>query len=96
MTPLTFSTLANRADLESSLARIRNDGCAWVEGEFDPHVTGLSVSIYDEKNQVAAAISTNFLRSKYNQTRDIEGLLPALRSASTQLAGLVPDFLCAH
>lgn len=96
LTPLTFSTLANRADLESSLARIRNDGYAWVEGEFDPHVTGLSVPIYDEKNQVAAAISTNFLRSAYNQTRAIEGLLPTLRSASTQLAGLASDFLRAH
>lgn len=96
LTPLTLSTLANRADLESSLARIRNDGYAWVEGEFDPHVTSLFVPIYDEKNQVAAAISTNFLRSEYNQTRAIEGRLPALRSASTQLAGLVPDFLCAH
>ncbi len=96
LTPLTSTTLANRTDLESSLVRIRNDGFAWVEGEFDPHVAGLAVPIYDEKNQVAAAISSNFLRSEYAQARAIEELLPSLRSASAQLAGLAPVFLRAH
>lgn len=96
LTPLTSNTLANRTDLESSLVRIRDNGFSWVEGEFDPHVAGLAVPIYDEKNQVAAAISTNFLRSEYSQTRATEELLPPLRSASAQLTGLAPPFLRAQ
>jgi len=91
--PITPATLVNRADLESSLNQIKADGFAWVDGEFDLHVAGLAVPLYDEKNQVAATISTNLLHAEYDRERAIETLLPSLRSASAQLAGLAPAFL---
>ena len=91
--PLTSSTLINRTDLESSLRQIKEEGFAWVDGEFDPQVAGLAIPIYDEKNQVAATISTNLLHAEYDRQRAVEALLPALRSASAQLAGLAPAFL---
>lgn len=94
--PLTPATLANRADLQASLAQIRNDGFAWVEGEFDPHVAGLAVPMYDERNHVAAAISTNFLRAEYDRAKAVKELLPPLRTASARLAGLAPPFLYSH
>lgn len=94
--PLTPATVTNTSDLQDLLAQIRNQGYAWVEGEFDAHVAGLAVPIYDEKNQVAAAISTNLLRSEYTQAEAVEELLPQLRQASAQLAGLAPAFLHAR
>lgn len=91
--PLTPATLATEQDLQGALERTRNDGFAWVEGEFDPHVAGLAVPIYDEGNRVAAAISANLLRSDFSREQAVQNVLPALRSASMQLAGLAPAFL---
>ena len=94
--PLTPATLASEQDLLSALDRVGKDGFAWVEGEFDPHVAGLAVPIYDENNQVAAAISANLLRSDFSREQAVKDILPALRSASMQLAGLAPSFLRAR
>ena len=49
--------------------------------------------IYDEKNQVSAAISANLLRSEFDLKRAQADVLPALRNASMLLAGLAPAFL---
>ena len=56
-------------------------------------MAGLAVPIYDENNQVAAAISANLLRSDFSREQAVQDVLPALRSASMQLAGLAPSFL---
>lgn len=91
--PLTTTTVVDTLMLESLLTQIQREGFAWVDGEFDPHVAGLAVPVYDEKNQVSAAISANLLRSEFDQQRAMQEVLPALRSASAQLAGLAPSFL---
>ena len=90
---LTENTLVDETQLLSSLAHIRQNGYAWVEGEFDTQVAGLAVPIHDENNRVSAVISANLLRSEFDGAKAIEQVLPALRSASMQLAGLAPAFL---
>ncbi|QIL81580.1 helix-turn-helix domain-containing protein [Diaphorobacter sp. HDW4A] len=93
LAPLTQHTLTEKDAIAQSLAQIQRDGYAWVDGEFDPHVTGLAVPIYDEKNQVSAAISANLLRLEFDLKRAQADVLPALRNASMLLAGLAPAFL---
>jgi IclR family pca regulon transcriptional regulator len=90
---LTPLTVTDAATLERQLQTILQTGHAWVAGEFDLQVCGLSVPIHDEQRQVVAALSANLLVSEFDQARAEKEVLPALRAAAQQLSGLAPSFL---
>lgn len=90
---LTPLTVTDAATLEQRLQTIVQTGHAWVAGEFDSQVCGLSVPIHDEQRQVVAALSVNLLICEFDQARAEKEILPALRAAAQQLSGLAPSFL---
>lgn len=93
LTPITARTVTDPQILRQELVCIAQRGHAWVEGEFDMHVSGLSVPIRDEQHQVVAALSASLLAADYDRARAEQQVLPALRSAASQLSGLAPSFL---
>jgi len=90
---ITPRTLTDPQALARELAAVAACGHAWVEGEFDLHVSGLSVPIHDEQRQVVAALGASLLGADYDRARAEREVLPALRAAASQLSGLAPSFL---
>lgn len=90
---LTPLTVTDPAALTQQLDTALRTGHAWVAGEFDLQVCGLSVPIHDEHRQVVAALSANLLVAEFDQARAEKEVLPALRAAAQQLSGLAPSFL---
>lgn len=91
--PLTGQTQTDPAEFRHELARIALQGHAWVEGEYDAHVSGLSLPIYDERRKVVAALGASLLTSDFDRARAEREILPPLRAAAEQLSGLAPSFL---
>lgn len=91
--PITAHTVTDPQQLQRALGCIAQRGHAWVEGEFDPHVSGISVPVRDERHQVVAALSASLLTADYDRARAEQEVLPVLRSAASQLSGLAPSFL---
>jgi len=89
----TPRTVGGTAALTTELEAVARDGYAWVDGEFDLHVSGLAVPVRDEQRKVVAAISANLVSGEINRDRAVRDLLPALRGAAEQLSGLAPAFL---
>ena len=90
---LTRNTLTDVDALRQELQAITQTGHAWVAGEYDPQVCGLSVPVRDELGNVVSALSANLLTSEFDRQRAEQDILPALRSAAQQLSGLAPSFL---
>ena len=96
LSPITSRTVTDPQILRHELACIAECGHAWVEGEFDMHISGLSVPIHDDQHQVVAALSASLLAADYDRARAEKQVLPTLRSAASQLSGLAPSFLAAE
>jgi len=54
----TPQTIINPDELRQQLVQVRQQGYAWVYGEFDSEVVGLGAPIWDKSGQVVASIST--------------------------------------
>ena len=93
--PYTPATLGNGEALRASLEQIRRDGYAWVDGEFDAAVCGISVPVKDERGVVVAAITINLLSDPASRTRAVNEILMPLRQAAQELGGMAPSFLDA-
>jgi IclR family pca regulon transcriptional regulator len=91
----TPTTLRDSASLLQSLDDIRSTGYAWVDGEFDSSVCGLSVPIKDERGMVVAAITVNLLSGQTSQEQALKDFLIPLRHAAQELSGMAPSFLGA-
>ncbi|MCL1961456.1 MAG: helix-turn-helix domain-containing protein [Desulfovibrionaceae bacterium] len=89
----TARTVCEKSALLESLACVRRDGYAWVDGEFDEYIAGLSVPVRDERLNAVASISVNLLSGETTREEAVKKYLPALRVAAHQLTGLAPAFL---
>lgn len=90
---LTRSTLTDVGALREALQEVAQTGHAWVDGEYDLLVCGLSVPVRDELGNVVCALSANLLTAEFDRERAKQEILPALREAAQQLSGLAPSFL---
>jgi IclR family pca regulon transcriptional regulator len=72
---------------------VREQGYAWVDGEFDAAFCGLSVPIRDDQGQVAAALSVNLLSGETTEAKAKKRLLGPLREAAQRLRAMAPNFL---
>lgn len=91
----TPTTLQDSATLRKNLEEIRGAGYAWVDGEFDSSVCGLSVPVKDERGVVVAAITVNLLSGQTSQAQAVKDFLTPLRHAAQELSGMAPSFLGA-
>ena len=89
----TTRTVRDKSALLESLANVRRDGYAWVDGEFDQDIAGLAVPVRDERHNVVASISVNLPSGEMTREEAVKKYLPAMRIAAQQLTGLAPEFL---
>lgn len=86
-------TVENTKQLRKLLNEVRQDGYAWVDGEFDIAVCGLAVPVFDANNNVVAALCVNMQSKQTNRTDAIALILDHLIAAANNLHGIAPKFL---
>jgi IclR family pca regulon transcriptional regulator len=91
--PCTRRTVATPEALRARLAEVLDKGYAWVDGEFDEAVCGLSVPVRGEFGQVVAALNVNLLSGEATEAKATKRLLMPLREAAERLRAMAPNFL---
>ncbi|MEO8248582.1 MAG: IclR family transcriptional regulator C-terminal domain-containing protein [Burkholderiales bacterium] len=93
MTRYTRKTITTPAELREALTLVRDQGFAWVNGEFDSTVCGLSVPVHDDQNQIVASLNVNLLSSETTEAKAVRKLLIPLQESAERLRAIAPDFL---
>lgn len=86
----TRKTRTTPEALSEALAIVRDKGYAWVDGELDPAVCGLSVPVRDAERKVVAALNVNLLSGDTTEAKAVKKLLKPLVKASDRLSATVP------
>ncbi|MEW6453306.1 MAG: IclR family transcriptional regulator C-terminal domain-containing protein [Pseudomonadota bacterium] len=81
----TSKTVTDPDRLRERIAEVRARGYAWVMGELDEHVCGLSVPIKDEDGAVIAALNVSFNQPRMTRNAVMARLLPRLKAAAEQI-----------
>ncbi len=63
---------------------------AWVDGELDPAISGISVPVRDHANGIVAAISVNFISGSLDETAAKARFLGPLRRAAEDIRARTP------
>jgi len=79
---MTPKTLTRPEDLRADIARIRERGYAWVDGELDVAVAGLSVPVLDGQRRAVAALSVNVIAEGWTEAAAVRAYLTPLRRAA--------------
>jgi DNA-binding IclR family transcriptional regulator len=82
---LTNSTITNKTDLESELAKVRSVGYAVIIDELEPGLVAISVPVVNESGLVVAALSVSGPSARLNQTR-INELVKLLKNEVSKVA----------
>lgn len=83
--PRTARSIRTVPALKRALAKVRNQGYAWVDGQLDPALCGIAVPLRDRKGTVIAAISISLISGAWTEEMARERLLPSLRQAAEQI-----------
>ncbi|HYD56653.1 MAG TPA: IclR family transcriptional regulator C-terminal domain-containing protein, partial [Burkholderiales bacterium] len=67
----------------------RGQGYAWVSGEMQEHIAGLSVPVLDPRGRVIAALNASVNRPDVAEKALIARLLPRLKRAAQQMSASV-------
>lgn len=89
----TPKTLTSAAEIMKRLDEVRNQGYAWLDGELDLAVCGLSVPVRNDDGQIAAAVNLNLVSADTSKSSAVKQFLRPLREASEQLRAVAPQFL---
>jgi IclR family pca regulon transcriptional regulator len=92
MKAYTRKTLTTPEALRGALATVRDKGYAWVSGELDPSVCGLSVPVRDEDRNVVVALNVNLLSGETTEAKAVKKMLVPLYQASERLSAMAPRF----
>ncbi|WP_272009946.1 IclR family transcriptional regulator domain-containing protein [Roseovarius sp. ZX-A-9] len=87
---LTGRTIIDRAKLGSMIRRIREDGYAWGEREFDDSICGLAVPVRDLAGRVIAAINVSLASHEFDHDSAVAAFLPQLRIAASRIRAVTP------
>jgi IclR family pca regulon transcriptional regulator len=81
----TDRTITEPAVLRKAVAEAGRKGYAWVSGEMEAHISGLSVPIFQPDGQVLAALNVSLNRKNVTEASAVRTLLPKLRRAAERL-----------
>jgi IclR family pca regulon transcriptional regulator len=85
----TSRTTTDPAKLRRIIAADRRKTYAWVSGEMQEHIAGLSVPVLDRRGRILAALNVSVNRSGISEKALTAMLLPKLRRAAEQMAASV-------
>ncbi|MGE4370058.1 MAG: IclR family transcriptional regulator C-terminal domain-containing protein [Burkholderiaceae bacterium] len=82
---LTSRTVTDPELLRQSLAKVREQGYAWVDGELDEAICGLAVALKDIDGRALAAINVSLPAGQITEQEAVEKFLPSLRATAAIL-----------
>ena len=81
----TPRTLTDPARLRRAVTEAGRKGYAWVQGEMEEAISGLSVPIFQPDGHVLAALNVSLNRKNASEAAAVRNLLPKLRRAAERL-----------
>lgn len=83
--PFTEHTVTDPQQLRRLVAEAGRKGYAWVLGEMEEHIGGLSVPIFQPDGAVLAALNVSVNRKNITEASAVKTLLPKVRRAAERL-----------
>jgi len=83
--PLTSTTITSPEALRAIIEQVRIDRYAWVDGEYDEAIAGLSVAIRDQEGGVVGAVNVTLPAGTYDRETAVRDYLPELRQTASRL-----------
>ncbi len=83
--PFTDRTITDEANLRKAVTEAAKKGYAFVNGELEEHISGLSVPIFQPDGSVLAALNVSVNRKSVSEATIVRNLLPRLRRAAERL-----------
>jgi IclR family pca regulon transcriptional regulator len=87
---LTRTTLVDRALLGLEIARVREQGWAWIDGELDESICGLAVPVRDPDGRTVAAINVSLPAGAFDQAGALAQFLLPLRRTASRIRAAYP------
>jgi len=81
----TERTLTDPTELTREIARVREQGWSWIQGELEEHICGLSVPVNDHEGCVCAALNISVNSLRMTKEIALDTMLPRLMIAAEQL-----------
>lgn len=81
----TARTITDAPRLRRAIADTARKGYAWVQGEMEEPISGLSVPIYQPDGHVLAALNVSFTRNNATEASAQRTMLPKVRRAAERL-----------
>lgn len=83
--PLTPRTITDPARLQAVLDRVREDGYALVDGEFEPGLRSIAVPVRERGGRVVAAVNVAMHSSRRTIEQCVGDVLPELRATAERV-----------
>lgn len=83
--PYTPRTIVETAQLRKAIRDTASKDYAWVSGEMEENISGLSVPIRQADGRIIAALNASVNRPSLKEQATIKRLLPALKQAAEKL-----------
>jgi IclR family pca regulon transcriptional regulator len=80
--PFTENTLTAKAKLKQELRKIRKQGYATIQGEFDYGVAAVAVPVFAEDQRVVAALACSSSSAQQPLPAMVDEVLPLMRQAA--------------
>lgn len=82
---ITPRTIIDPGRIAAELRRADGQGYAWIDGELDPAICGISVPVRDHAGRVVAAISVNTISGTIDEAAAKDRFLLALRRTAQDI-----------
>lgn len=83
--PLTPRTVTDPAKLKEKILKVREQGYAWGEREFDDSICGLAVPVRDMSGAVIASINVSLPAGEFTRESAVAQFLTELQFAASRL-----------
>ena len=84
-TPLTPRTETDKTRLSTVITKVRGQGYAWSDAEYDESISGLAVPIRDYGGAIIAAINVSLISGEFSEDQAKAEFLPLLKLAASRL-----------
>lgn len=82
---LTSRTLVDIDELKRQIVAVRQQGFAWVDGEYDDAICGLAVPVRDREGQVIAALNVSMVSGEFDEKQAIKNFFSPLKLTASRL-----------
>lgn len=82
---LTPRTITDREQLAREIAKVRERGYAWGDGEFDESIAGIAVPVRNMAGDVVAAVNISLPSGEYTEAGAVAEFLPALQHSAARI-----------